>query len=213
MCAAALLLLVIGASARPLFGATRTATAPVLTAAEIGFAQDMTVHHQQALLLAQRLDPAADQPVRRVAQEIEYSQRYEIGIMQGWLRLAQAAPTAREPMAWMASDMAGHGHHGSAATTSGTALPSIGAAMPGMAAPAELDRLSVARGLDGEILFLQLMLRHHQGGITMAQAIIEQTRTGAVLDVAREMLLTQRKEIGFLSALLVARNAEPLPFP
>lgn len=42
--------------------------------------------------------------------------------------------------------------------------------MPGMATMAELDALAASRGPDAEILFLQLMERHHRGGIAMGQA-------------------------------------------
>ena len=65
-------------------------------------------------------------------------------------------------MAWMA----GHGGHGA---TAGHRAPT---SMPGMASEDELKRLSDAKGKDAEILFLQLMIRHHEGGVQMAQGLL-----------------------------------------
>ncbi|MFC4128809.1 DUF305 domain-containing protein [Nocardia rhizosphaerae] len=192
---AAVFLLVLGAGLRPLFVAEPVSTAPALTATELGFAQDMTAHHQQALILAERLDPAADPVVRRLADQIADSQRVELGTLLGWTQLAGAAPTTGEPMTWLAGT-AGH-HHDSAAT------------MPGMATAAELDALSAARGTDAETLFLQLMYRHHSGGITMARAADAILTTGPVKQAARAMAQTQSQELGYLGTLLDARGVHP----
>lgn len=204
--AAALILLVVGAALRPLVLPEKHTAAPVLDATEIGFAQDMTAHHQQAIQMVQRLDPGVDPQVSRLAQQIDQSQRVEIGTMLGWLRLANAAPTADRPMAWMAADMAA-AHHHSMSTTSTAAPP----AMPGMATMAELDRLSAARGHDAEVLFLQLMYRHHQGGIAMARAADQQIASGPVKEQARAMLVAQSQETGLIALMLNQRGAQPLP--
>jgi uncharacterized protein (DUF305 family) len=204
--AVALTLLVIGAALRPVVLPEKHTAAPVLDATEIGFAQDMTAHHQQAIQMVQRLDPGVDPQVSRLAQQIDQSQRVEIGTMLGWLRLANAAPTADRPMAWMAADMAA-AHHHSMSTTSTAAPP----AMPGMATMAELDRLSAARGRDAEVLFLQLMYRHHQGGIAMARAADQQIASGPVKEQARAMLVAQSQETGLIALMLNQRGAQPLP--
>ena len=41
--------------------------------------------------------------------------------------------------------------------------------MPGMATPAQMTKLQTLHGSALDIFFLQLMIRHHQGGIEMAQ--------------------------------------------
>ena len=41
--------------------------------------------------------------------------------------------------------------------------------MPGMATDAELDELGAASGAEADDLFVELMVRHHEGGIDMAE--------------------------------------------
>ncbi|WP_280384859.1 DUF305 domain-containing protein [Nocardia wallacei] len=204
LAAGVLILLVMGAALRPLLWPETHSSARILNDTEIGFAQDMTAHHQQAIQMVQRLDPGADPVVRRLAEQIDQNQRVEIGTMLGWLRLANAAPMARQPMAWMAANSpAAHHHSPAPAATPG--------AMPGLASQAELDALSAARGRDADILFLQLMYRHHQGGVTMAQAADREIPSGAVKEAARGMLVAQSQECGLIAVLLSQRGAQPLP--
>ncbi|MFJ4655239.1 DUF305 domain-containing protein [Nocardia sp. NPDC088792] len=200
----ALLLLVLGAAGKPLFISEKHSPTPILTATEIGFVQDMLAHHQQALILVQRLSPDTDPTVRKLAQQIADNQRIEIGMLLGWLRLANAVPTDPHPMAWMddpgETAMPSHGHQIPSATTNPMTT------MPGMASPAELDALSAATGRDAEILFLQLMQRHHYGGVAMAQAADARLTGGQVKLAARDMISTQSQEIGVIGMLLAQRG-------
>jgi len=198
--ASVLFLLVLGAALRPLVVPEAATAAPVLTPIEIGFVQDMTAHHQQALVLVERLAPDADPTVRLLARQIGDSQRLEIGMMLGWLRLAGATPTDPHPMSWMPT---GHHHHAVAATT----MPDT--TMPGMATRADLDALGRARGAEADTLFLRLMYRHHQGGVAMAQAFDELSIGGPVEQAARDMITTQSQESGIMGLLLSQRGAAP----
>lgn len=202
----AVLLLVLGAALRPLIVPENHTATPVLNDTEIGFAQDMTAHHQQAVQIVQRLDAGVDPAVLRLARQIDRTQQVEIGTMLGWLRLANASPMPQHPMAWMPphSDTVAAHHHSTASAATDTA-------MPGLASQSELDALSAARGPAAEILFLQLMYRHHQGGITMAQAADHAIPAGPVKEAARGMLFAQSQECGLMGLLLTQRNAHPLP--
>ncbi|MBY8860588.1 DUF305 domain-containing protein [Nocardia sp. CA2R105] len=207
--ATALILLVIGAALRPVILPEHPRPAPILNAVEIGFAQDMTAHHEQALFIVQRLDPGVDPTVLRLARQIDQSQRMEIGTMLGWLRLAGASPMSDRPMAWMHTETtAAPAHSGMSMTTA-----SIPAAitMPGMASQAQLDALAAARGNDAAVLFLQLMYRHHLGGITMARAADRALSSGPVKEQARAMLTAQSQEAGIIALMLQQLGAEPLP--
>ncbi|MFI6214080.1 DUF305 domain-containing protein [Nocardia brasiliensis] len=207
---AAFALLVLGAALRPLVLPEKHTATPVLSTVEIGFVQDMTAHHQQALIMVQRLDPAVDPTVLRLAQQLDSTQRLEIGTMLGWLRLANAAPMSARPMAWMHADETAAQHHSlPVAQTEPKAPP--GAGMPGMATTTELDALATARGRDAEILFLQLMYRHHRGGIAMAQAADQLLTGGPVKETARSMIHGQAQETGLMGMLLAERGAAPLP--
>ncbi|MGV9738002.1 DUF305 domain-containing protein [Nocardia farcinica] len=197
--ALALTLLVLGAALRPLVLPERHSAPPVLGTVETGFAQDMAAHHQQALLMADRLAPDADPTVRRLARQITDTQRIEIGTMLGWLRLAGASPLATEHLGWLP---AGHRHDGPDEAAGG---------MPGMASTADLDALAAARGRDADILFLQLMIRHHEGGVAMARAANALLERGPVKETARSMVQQQGQELGVLNALLVQFGGQPLP--
>lgn len=111
---------------------------------DIGFAQDMSVHHRQAVLMAgMARDRSTDPTIRLLAFDIEANQLQQIGQMQGWLSLwsAAALPTGRY-MTWMTETdsmpgMPGMSHGGSSGTaSSGTASSAAGVVMmPGMASP------------------------------------------------------------------------------
>lgn len=197
----ALLLLVVGSALRPLVVPESPGTEPVLDDIEVGFVQDMAAHHQQALLMVNRLAPDVDPAVAALARQIGGAQRLEIGILQGWLVLAEAPPTNTAPMAWMGGAPT-HPHGAPAADAS--------APMPGMASAAELDALSAARGRDAEILFLQLMHRHHLGGVTMARAADALLVDGPVKQSARAAVQEQGGEIGLLTVMLAERGATAL---
>ena len=54
----------------------------------------------------------------------------------------------------------------------------------GMASDAELAALAAATGQEADCLFLELMIRHHEGAIPMADAILELGSEPRVLQVA-----------------------------
>ncbi|KAA8889388.1 DUF305 domain-containing protein [Nocardia colli] len=201
-------LLVLGAALRPLVLPENHTATPILNSVEIGFVQDMTAHHQQALIMVQRLDRNVDPGVLLLAQQLDDTQRLEIGTMLGWLRLANASPVPTHPMAWMHSGEAVPHEHSVAQPDQKKAADTL---MPGMATMAELDALAAARGRDAEILFLQLMFRHHQGGIAMAQEADQLLPSGPVKETARSMIHAQGQEAGFMGVLLAQRGAAPLP--
>ncbi len=92
-------------------------------------------------------------------------------------------------------------------------MPDTPPLMPGMASTDELGLLATLRGDEAEKLFLQLMIRHHRGGLEMAQAAYNDDRSGSVTkQLALNMLGDQGNEIGQMSMLLKERGAEP-PLP
>ncbi|GAA3718388.1 DUF305 domain-containing protein [Gordonia hankookensis] len=169
---------------------------------DIGFAQDMSAHHDQAILMAQSLSPDAALEIRGLANRIVVSQTAETSTMRGWLTWFGIPVTSDHPMSWM--DHPQSHHHG--------VPPGDGPPMPGMASVDELTRLSVAHGRGAEILFLQLMIRHHRGGIDMAVAAHNDARASSVTkQLALTMISDEGDEIGQMTLLLRAREALPLP--
>jgi uncharacterized protein (DUF305 family) len=176
---------------------------------DIGFAQDMSVHHRQAVLMAGLArDRSTDPAIRSIAFDIETNQLEQIGRMQGWLSLWDAAPvpTGRY-MTWMTDTSMPGMAHGSGSGTAGVA------AMPGMASSADLEQLRATGGAQFDVLFLQLMLRHHQGGVSMATYTAQHAETGQVRNLAEKIVVSQGAESQYLAQLITQRGAQPLPPP
>jgi uncharacterized protein (DUF305 family) len=170
-------------------------------AADIGFAQDMSVHHNQALQMSTyAMANTKDVTTRRLALQILTSQATEKGVMSGLLIMWEAPELPSGPhMAWME-----HMDHSQMHSDKEQGL------MPGMASLPEMKQLGRARGRDFDILFLQLMMRHHAGGIEMARAAVEQANTSAVQGMALEMARTQTQENAVMLARLKELGAAPL---
>jgi uncharacterized protein (DUF305 family) len=159
-------------------------------ATDIGFSQDMIVHHQQAVVMAQLVrDRTKDPRIAALANGIVDDQLLDIGALRGYLALWSAPILpAGPPMTWMAP---GHGHHEEGATT-----------MPGMATAAELEELRRARGAQLDRMFLELMLRHHEGGLHMLADAGENAAVPAVRSLAARISFHQKEETRTLRALL-----------
>jgi uncharacterized protein (DUF305 family) len=194
--------LVLGAAAFLLFGRSGT---PGDASPEAGFARDMATHHAQAVDMAFTIrDKGPAKEIRNLAYDIITTQSNQRGMFQGWLQqwgLSQAGD--QRPMAWMA----GHAHGGA------TASPGVATAaqMPGMATPQELAKLKELQGTQAEVLFLQLMIRHHQGGVQMAQGLISLSGRDEVVNMAQKIVQGQTAEIKLMTDLLKQRGAQPLP--
>ena len=187
-------------------GCTRT---PADGSAEAGFARDMATHHAQAVEMAFVLrDTTTDAVLRPLTADIIVTQSAQRGMFMAWLQqwgLPQASPGTR--MAWMGRD--GGSHSTSSSSHENGAHTAIG--MPGMATEAELDALRHATGREAEVLFLQLMIRHHEGGVLMAKALLSQSSRQEVVDLARSIDSSQAGEIQAMTHMLTARGALPLP--
>jgi uncharacterized protein (DUF305 family) len=158
-------------------------------AVDVGFSQDMAVHHEQAVLMANLAQSRAGRAVLAVADGILISQSEEIGLMRGWLRLWHRPAADPHPMSWMSMP------------PSGTALAS-GTTMPGMASAGQLTRLASLTGRRFDVLFLQLMIRHHEGGIKMCRYAQTHASLGLVRNAATSMAVEQIQDLGQLRALL-----------
>jgi uncharacterized protein (DUF305 family) len=203
---AAVGLLLLGATAGLLVGLPGSAgtSVPAAGSVDVGFAQDMSEHHQQAVEMASwERDHTADPALKQLAFDIETTQLQQIGRMQGWLGLwgaASDAPDGRH-MAWM--DAPGHDH----GTASGGGVDT----MPGMASSAQLRSLRAATGGSLDVLFLQLMLRHHEGGLTMLEYGAAHASVPEARNLAAQMLSAQTSESEYMTQLLTARGGTPLP--
>ena len=122
------------------------------TEADVRFMQGMIGHHSQALAMS-ALVPARTQrqDLAVMAERITLSQESEIAQMQRWLETrGEPAPAAD------AHVHAAMGH---------------GELMPGMLTEQEMNQLANARGVEFERLFLELMIKHHEGALQMVKTL------------------------------------------
>lgn len=148
--------------------------------ADVGFLQDMIDHHDQAVRMAviELSNGSSDIP-KSFAADVIAGQRYEMGLMEGWLLdwgSERGAPT-REVMGWM-----------------GEPLPL--ASMPGLATQRQLDALAKSHGADADARYFQLMITHHEGGVHMAEHAAEHATDAKVRKLAARMARFQSLEIG-----------------
>lgn len=199
-------LLLIGGIAVGRLTAPTAPLPPSTTSAEAGFARDMQTHHQQAVEMAMIIRSTTTDPDLLVlSYDIATSQAQQAGQMFGWLSvwgLPQAPP---EPaMTWMARpalDGTSHGHD--SGDVDGSAhVP--GEPMPGLATAEQLAALRAASGEAADDLFLELMLAHHEGGVEMAQALLDRSENSVAVSLARGILVSQQGEIDFMQQLLAA---------
>ncbi|MFE3603328.1 DUF305 domain-containing protein [Streptomyces sp. NPDC059096] len=195
-------------------GTAASAGTPSSDSADAGFARDMAVHHQQAVEMSFIVrDSTDDEDVRRLAYDIANTQANQRGMLMGWLDLwgLPKVEAGTEPMAWMAEADSMEGmegmDHGSAGH--GGHQAHDGSLMPGMATKAELDQLREARGKAAEILYLQLMTVHHQGGVSMAQGCVRLCSNGTEKSLAEGMVAAQESELSLMADLLAERGAKP----
>lgn len=169
------------------------------TSAEAGFARDMQVHHAQAIDMAMTIYRSTDDSdLRTLAYDIATGQSEQKGVMYGWL-VQWGLPQAGAPaMQWMSESDAGHAHGGSSSAPLSEEEARV--AM-GMASDAELAELGTASGSAADCLFLELMIRHHEGAIPMAEAILELGTEPQVLAVAERMKNAQQFEIDAMTSM------------
>jgi uncharacterized protein (DUF305 family) len=156
--------------------------------AEATFARDMQAHHIQAVAMALPLrERSADPELRALALDIMLTQQAQIGQMQGWLAAWGL------PLGGAAPPMNGQGE------------------MMGMASQQQVNGLQTLPIPEAEVSFLQLMIRHHQGGVLMAQEALRSTNRPEVVRLAQAIEAAQQSEIEAMEAMLQKRGAAPLP--
>jgi len=213
--AGAVVLLLVGATAGLALSGRFASSAPATpdtASVDAGFARDMIVHHDQGVLMAHYAEAnTTDSEIGVMAYDLGYTQTDQIGQMQGWLSLWDLAEsTDGTHMTWMGSDGDSHGGMNMGSSGSAAAVAQ-GALMPGMATNDEIAKLRSLRGTDSDIYFLQLMIRHHQGGQPMMRYAAEHATNPVVRNFAGKMADSQDSEISVMTQMLTAHGAQPLP--
>jgi len=153
------------------------------TDADAKFMQGMIGHHAQAIEMTDLLYSRTNRDdMRALAKRIDISQADEINMMKHWLEVrGQEVPNE-------------HAHHMHGATL-----------MPGMLTQEEMDRLAAAKGDEFDRLFLEGMIKHHGGALTMVKDLFATPGAGQEVEIfsfASDVDADQRMEIDRMGAML-----------
>jgi uncharacterized protein (DUF305 family) len=159
------------------------------TDADVKFMQGMIHHHQQALEMVALIPThSARDDMKLLGKRIELSQDDEIKMMKRWLQVrGQALPDE-------------HAMHMPGATL-----------MPGMLSHEEMEHLAASKGDEFDRLFLQGMMKHHGGAITMVNELFATPGAGQEVEIfsfASDVDADQRMEIDRMGAMLTALGKE-----
>jgi len=160
------------------------------TAADVKFMQGMIGHHAQALEMTALLSTRTGRDeMKMLGRRIELSQADEIKMMQRWLEArGEKLP---DP----------HAHHMPGATL-----------MPGMLTAADMERLAGAKGAEFDRLFLEFMIKHHDGALIMVNELFSTPGAGQESDIfafASDVDADQRMEIDRMAAMLAMVKESP----
>jgi uncharacterized protein (DUF305 family) len=152
----------------------------IYTEADIRFMQGMIAHHAQAIYMSRlAAGRQANARVLKFANKIDQSQQAEIRLMQDWLRAnKQFVP---DTSSWRTMHM------------------------PGMLTDAQLASLDAARGTDFDRAFLNLMIQHHKGALSMVSDLIKTPLAAQDVDVsvfANDVQVVQTAEIDTMYQML-----------
>ena len=152
----------------------------IYTVADVEFMQGMIAHHAQAIHMSRMAEAHHANPrVLKLATKIDQSQVPEIKIMQGWLRrYDQFAP---DTGSWHTMTM------------------------PGMLTAEQLKALEASTGVAFDRAFLELMIQHHEGALTMVKDLFASPGAGQEVDAgvfANDVVVAQTAEIGIMRQML-----------
>jgi uncharacterized protein (DUF305 family) len=174
---------------------TTHASLPPASPADVEFMQGMIFHHAQAVEMTAMIPTHTQNPgLRSLGARISSSQSDEIKLMKRWLAARGQAPAKAMP-AMPGMDM------------SREKIP----LMPGMLTPEQMQALQKANGDGFDRLFLQGMIQHHQGALTMVKDLFDTAGAGQdaeLFDFATDADNTQRAEIRIMETMLKRETPE-----
>jgi uncharacterized protein (DUF305 family) len=155
--------------------------------ADVAFVHGMIAHHEQALAVTAMVEDRAERDdLPLFAERIDVSQHDEIAQLEGWLEQRDEGTEDAE-----------HAEHGEL--------------MPGMLTDDELAQLEAASGRRFDRLFLQYMIRHHEGAVTMVEQLLTGGQGGQesqLFQLAQHVETDQQVEIARMKQLLSEVEAE-----
>jgi len=158
--------------------------------ADVEFMSGMIPHHAQAVIMAGWAPShGAREDVAILCERIVVGQRDEIATMQTWLR-DRGLPVPDATSTRHKMTMNGMTHE---------------MLMPGMLSDEEMAALDRARGPEFDRLFLQGMIKHHQGAIDMVDVLFKSygaAQDEVVFKFASDVYADQSTEINRMTEML-----------
>ena len=145
------------------------ATAPY----DLQFIDTMTAHHQGAIEMAKMIDgKTTNADLKKFAAQIITDQEKEIAQMKEW----------REK--WFTGKP-----------------PAMNMEMAGMADSMKMDmsKLSNAKDKECDLMFLEMMIPHHQGAITMSKEALQKSEKAELKTLANQIIKAQEAEIKMMA--------------
>jgi uncharacterized protein (DUF305 family) len=168
---------------------TTTGTLPPRSQADVEFMQGMIMHHAQAVEMVGLIPSHTDnKDLRLLGAKINTSQSDEIKFMKEWLAARGEALSMSMP------GMPDMDHSGAPTKM-----------MPGMLTPQQMEALRKARGAEFDRLFLDGMIQHHSGALTMVDELFNTAgagQTADIFDFATDVDNGQRAEIRIMQSML-----------
>lgn len=152
--------------------------------ADVAFLTGMTPHHEQAVEMSEMVlaaDPPAD--VAAIANQIKEAQAPEIEQMKTMLADLGETPDGEAHSGGHSAGRAGHG---------------------GMMSDTDMEALMNAIGTDAARLYLEGMVKHHQGAIEASDTEIADGQYGPAIELAKTIKTAQAAEITEMQALLTS---------
>jgi len=167
------------------------ASLPPLSQKDVEFMQGMIMHHAQAVEMVALMDArTTNKNLLLLGARISHSQAEEMKFMKRWLETRGESTSMPMPdMAGM--DMSGHHDHHMM--------------MPGMLTPKQMEDLKNANGSEFDRLFLEGMIQHHTGALTMVKDLYDSAGAGQDADLfnfATDVDSGQRAEIRIMQNML-----------
>ncbi len=169
-----------------------TTTASAHNAADLAFVTGMIPHHEQAITMAELATTKASSPeVKQLAEKIKAAQGPEIATMKQWLA-AWSTPST------IATSASGMDHTSTASSPASTHDHS----MDGMQSQEQMRTLGMSTGLTFDRLWLQMMIDHHKGALSMAATQRDQGANPDAKALAVAIITGQQAEIDQMNQLL-----------
>lgn len=174
---------------------------------EIGFVQELSLHHGQALSLASGSRSRVGPATRLVSDTVILSHAQQVETLRDWLQVWGKSSVAT-PLKILPEHSA----------VFSTIAPSDdesrgGQQITGMVSAQEVLTLRGAEGDEFDVLFLQLMIRHHQVAISRARNASKFVRMPQIRTLVKEIVVQQGHELDQMNRLLALHGEQHLPLP